>query len=106
MTLSAVAATDVTVTISDDYQNSPAVATMPQSGTVPAGSRAATFTITGGDYPGRTLLVHVSTSQSGVQTQFYRTPLANTDIITISTRPSLSAATCGSPRRPIRQPSN
>lgn len=84
VTLTAVATTDVTVAISDDYMNSPAVATMPQSVTVPAGSQSTTFTIQGGNYPDRTFLVHVSTSQSGVATQFYRTPLANTDIIAIT----------------------
>lgn len=84
VTLSGTATTDVSVVISDDYMNSPAVATMPQSVTVPAGARSATFAIHGGDYPGRTFLVHVSTSQSGVTTQFYRTPLANTDIISIT----------------------
>lgn len=84
VTLTAVATTAVTVQIRDDYQNSPAVATMPQSVTVPAGARSATFPIQGGDYPGRTFLVHVSTDQPGVTTQFYRTPLANTDIISIT----------------------
>ena len=84
VTLTAVATTDVTVAISDDYLNSPAVATMPQSVTVPAGSRSTTFSIQGGDYPDRTFLVHVTTSQSGVATQFYRTPLPNTDIIAIT----------------------
>jgi len=84
VTLSGVATADVSVAISDDYQNSPAVATMPPSVIVPAGSRSASFPIRGGDYPGRTFLVHLSTSRSGVTTQFYRTPLANTDIITIT----------------------
>ncbi len=84
VTLSGIATADVSVTIADDYMNSPAVATMPQAVTVPAGSRSATFTIQGGDYPGRTFLVHLSTNQSGVTTQFYRTPLANTDIIRIT----------------------
>ena len=82
--MASVAVTPVTVAISDDYQNSPAVATMPQSVTVPAGARSTTFPIQGGDYPDRTFLVHVYTSQAGVSTQFYRTPLANTDIIAIT----------------------
>jgi len=84
VTLTSVATTPVAVAISDDYQNSPAVATMPQSVTVPAGARSTTFAIQGGDYPGSTFLVHVYTSQSGVSTKFYRTPLANTDIIAIT----------------------
>jgi len=83
-TLTGVATTDVVVPIADDYRNSPAVATMPQSVTVPAGARSASFSIVGGDYPGRTFLVHVSTNQSGVSTQFYRMPLPNTDIIKIT----------------------
>lgn len=84
VTLTKVAVDPVTVAISDDYQNSPAVATMPQSVTVPAGSRSVSFPIRGGNYPDRTFLVHVSTSQPGVTTQFYRTPLPNTDIIAIT----------------------
>ena len=84
VTLTGVAVTPVTVAIFDDYMNSPAVATMPQSVTVPAGARSATFPIRGGDYPGSTFLVHVSTDRAGVSTQFFRTPLANTDIIAIT----------------------
>jgi hypothetical protein len=84
VTLTATATSPVTVAISDDYMNSPAVATMPASVTVPAGARSATFPIGGGDYPGRTFLVHLYTDQSGVVTQFYRTPLPDTDIIKIT----------------------
>lgn len=84
LTLATVAASDTTIAISDDYQNSPVVATMPQSVTIPAGSRTGTFSIVGGDYPERTFLVHVSTSLSGVTAQFYRTPQPNTDIIAIT----------------------
>lgn len=64
ITLTRVATADVGGRIADDYQNSPAVATMPQSVVVPAGSRAATFAIRGGDYPGHTFLVAVTTDQS------------------------------------------
>ena len=84
LTLAAAATGDTTVAITDDYRNSPAVATMPQSVTVPAGSRTATFPILGGDYPDRTFIVHVSTSLSGVTAQFYRTPRPDTDIIAIT----------------------
>jgi hypothetical protein len=84
LTLTTAAASDTTVTIADDYQDSPAVATMPQSVTIPAGSRTGTFAIVGGDYPERTFLVHVSTSLSGVTAQFYRTPQPDTDIIAIT----------------------
>lgn len=84
VTLTGVATADVVVPIADDWMNSPAVATMPPSVTVPAGFRSASFSIVGGDYPDRTFLVHVSTNQSGVSTQFYRTPLPNTDIIKIT----------------------
>jgi len=84
VTLASVATSPVVVAIFDDYQNSPAVATMPASVTVPAGSRSAAFSIVGGDYPGRTFLVHLSTNQAGAQTQFYRTPRPDTDIISIT----------------------
>ncbi len=84
LTLASVATAAVTVTLFDDYMNSPAVATMPTSVTVPAGQRSASFPIHGGDYPDRTFLVHISTNLAGVTAQFYRTPLANTDIIAIT----------------------
>jgi hypothetical protein len=84
ITLPAVATAPVVISLFDDYQNSPAVATMPSSVTVPAGARTATFPIQGGDAPDRTFLVHLSTNQPGLQTQFYRTPLANTDVIAIT----------------------
>lgn len=84
VTLTSTSTAPVTVTIADDWMNSPAVATMPPSVTVPAGAISATFPIQGGDYPGRTFLVHVSTNQAGVSTQFYRTPLPDTDIIKIT----------------------
>lgn len=84
ITLGAAVATATTITLSDDYQNSVAVATHPASVIVPPGGRTATFSILGGDYPDRTFLVHLTTSISGLVGQFYRTPLPNTDIISIT----------------------
>jgi len=88
--LNKVAATAVTVVVSNDAFNSPNLVTMPTEVTVPAGSSSASFVVQAGEgAPGKTFAINVVADESpaadGTQarTQFYLVPTATTDIIRI-----------------------
>ena len=88
--LNKVAATPVTVMVSNDVFNSPNLVTMPTEVTVPAGSSSASFVVQAGEgAPGKTFAINVAADESpaadGTQarTQFYLVPTATTDIIRI-----------------------
>ena len=90
MRLNKVAASPVTVAVSNDVYNSPNLVTMPTEVTVPAGSSSATFPVQAGEgAPGKTFAINVSADESpaadGTQarTQFYLVPTATTDLIRI-----------------------
>jgi hypothetical protein len=88
--LNRVAASPVTVVISNDVFNSPNLVTIPTQVTVPAGSSSASFVVQAGEgAPGKTFAINVAADESpaadGTQarTQFYLVPTATTDIIRI-----------------------
>src|SRR4051812_24361785 len=88
--LNKVAASPVTVVVSNDVFNSPNLVTMPTQVTVPAGSSSASFVVQAGEgAPGKTFAINVAADESpaadGTQarTQFYLVPTATTDIIRI-----------------------
>ena len=88
--LSKVAASPVTVSVSNDVFNSPNLVTMPTEVIVPAGSSSASFLVQAGEgVPGKTFAINVSADESPAadatvpRTQFYLLPTATTDIIRI-----------------------
>jgi hypothetical protein len=88
--LNKVAASAVTVSVSNDVYNSPNLVTMPTEVVVPAGNSSATFLVQAGEgAPGKTFAVNVSADESPAadttvpRTQFYLLPTATTDIIRI-----------------------
>src|SRR3954469_4956667 len=88
--LNRVAASPVTVSVSNDVFNSPNLVTMPTEETGPAGSSSASFLVQEGEgAPGRTFAINVLADESPAvdatqaRTQFYLVPTATTDIIRI-----------------------
>jgi hypothetical protein len=88
--LNKVAASPVTVSVSNDVFNSPNLVTMPTEVVVPAGSSSATFLVQAGEgVPGKTFAINVSADESPAadatvpRTQFFLLPSATTDIIRI-----------------------
>jgi hypothetical protein len=88
--LNRVAASPVTVSVSNDVFNSPNLVTMPTEVTVPAGSSSASFLVQAGEgAPGKTFAINVVADESPAvdatqaRTQFFLVPTATTDIIRI-----------------------
>jgi hypothetical protein len=88
--LNRVAASPVTVSVSNDVFNSPNLVTMPTEVTVPAGSSSASFLVQAGEgVPGKTFAINVVADESApadttqARTQFYLVPTATTDIVRI-----------------------
>jgi hypothetical protein len=88
--LNKLAASPVTVSVSNDVFNSPNLVTMPTEVVVPAGSSSAGFLVQAGyGVPGKTFAINVSADESPSadatvpRTQFYLLPTATTDIIRI-----------------------
>jgi hypothetical protein len=76
----------VTVSLSNDSNNSPVLAITPASVTITPPASSATFPVRGGSgLDGRTFSVSVNafTPTSGASAQFYLVPFANTDLIQI-----------------------
>lgn len=79
-------AAPLTVSIANDSNNSPVLATTPASVTITPPATSATFPIQGGTgLDGRTFAVSVQafTADSGATARFYLVPFANTDLIAI-----------------------
>src|SRR4051812_9687675 len=88
--LNKVAASPVTVAVSNDVFNSPNLVTMPTEVTVPAGSSSASFPVQAGEgAPGKTFAINVVADESPAadatqaRTQIYLVPTATTDIIRV-----------------------